>query len=91
MLVHLTVYLHLPLQSAALTNSRVSRRRAIGAAHCAPAPAASTAGRSDSFRVAATGASGMWLCGLMSSALLVVQLRMTCMWQNGPGATLMRQ
>ena len=60
---------------------RFARRRAIGGAHCAPAPAASTAGRSDSACSAAAGAgaSRMPVRGLTSSALSVVQLRMTCM------------
>ena len=53
----------------------------MGAAHIAPAPAASTAGRSDSASsvTAGAGASGMMLRGLTSSALSVVQLRITCM------------
>ncbi len=53
----------------------------MGAAHCAPAPAASTAGRRASAcsEAAGAGASRMRLRGLTSSALSVVQLRMTCM------------
>ena len=52
----------------------------MGGAHCAPTPAASTAGRIDSASsvTAGAGASGIMLRGLMSSALSVVQLRMTC-------------
>ena len=52
----------------------------MGGAHCAPAQTTSTAGRSASACSAAAGAgaSRMPLRGLTSSALSVVQLRMTC-------------